>query len=148
MKKFLAIAGLFLLCLTASAQIENIRVTEAENTIAYFRMGACSLYEFKGVYAVRLSTSNRFDDMYVVHLGNSRESATKTLFDLVQLHHSMKRGESASFTIFTNGLAEVYKVYKPNNTSFWFIADGYAGEIYFSKYEMNNLIDRLCEERK
>lgn len=143
MKKLIIIIAMMLLSFGASAQIAKVKTTEAVTTIATLRYGVCSLKMQEGVYYIGLQSSNQFDDPFLFHLGEGRESALQTLLDLQELFKGMKKGEFAEFSIFIHLHEYTYKIHKTSRTSFSFYDTGLAGNVWMSNGELDTLIDRF-----
>lgn len=134
------------LTLGASAQISNVKTKEAVKTVARFRVGLCSLQLYENIYDLALKSSNKFDDPVIVYLGEGKESTLQTLNDLIELHKSMKKGETAEFTITIKGKDFNYRVSKYDALNFNFTNVGAAGNVFFATTEMKTLISKLSEE--
>lgn len=144
MKRFILIIVLILSSLGASAQISNVKTSEAIKTITRFRYGFCSLNDHKGVYYLGLNSSNQFDDPFLVYLGEGRESALRSLLDILDLFDGMKKGEFVEFTISVQGRDYKYRGKKSNKMSFTFYDTGLAGDVFISRGEIETLIDRFA----
>lgn len=147
MKRFLIIIAMMLLSLGASAQISNVTTYDAIHTIARFRAGLCSLNEDEDVYYLALISTNRYDDASIFYLGKGKDSAVKTLKDLLDLHKSMEKGGFATFTINVEMRKFKYSVSKFDMFNFSIHDNDIAGTIYLATSEIKNLIAKLTDEQ-
>lgn len=115
-------------------------------TICSFRMGNMNLQQSAGRYFLSMGTTNQFDDMMLLMLGRDKESAGKTLVDLIGLCSSIKKGSLISVD---NGLGGQLRISKGAfKNEIWIEADGYAGYVATSKMELRKVYDRLMGKEK
>lgn len=144
MRKIILIIVLILSSLGASAQISNVKTTEAIKTITRFRYGLCSLDVHDNIYSLALHSTNQFDGVFIFYLGEGRESALQTLLDLQELFGGMKTKESAEFTITIKGKDFKYRIFKPSKGTMLFRDDMFAGSVDLTRGEIETLIDRFA----
>lgn len=146
MKKFLlAAAAIFAACSLADAQIYVESQRKSPELIGRFRTGDCSVWISSSGYNIALSTSNRYDDLFIFYIGETKESALETLDDLIEVCSSDEMEE----TIFSFSTCNGKYVYKAEvvaplgSKGLWFYKDGYAGSITLWKNELQRAKDLI-----
>lgn len=144
MKRIIAAIALVLLCLGAHAQINIVGVAHTDK-IMTFRSGFCGLYvNDLDDYYVTLNTTNRFDDLFVLNIGRGWQSAVQTLADIDDLLRKIDKNDMVIFSVTTPNEIHEYTVYRYHKGVLAFHADGYAGIITLTNYELASMIDKLC----
>jgi hypothetical protein len=139
MKKllFIIIAALCLIQ-SANAQIQktgSIKTT----TIASCRMGFVNLSLSEGLFFLSIGTTNQFDNMMLLKLGDNKESAIQSLNDLVDILDSLTGDDLQRID---NGFGKEFRLYKLLG-ALYINADGYAGSGNIGKSELNKFIKAL-----
>lgn len=95
MKKFLLLICFIAFPFIAQAQL-NV-TDKAEKPIkvchSFTMMGNAELYQSGDVYYIYIRSTNQFDDIELMYIGDSQESALQTLQDLESLFKSTPKGE-------------------------------------------------------
>lgn len=144
MKRIAIIIALMFLAIGASAQISNVRTKAASETIVKFRSGFCSLKHDvdRDVYMLWLSSTNNYDSVPIVYIGQGKESALQTLKDLISLHSSMNKMDHTTFSIDIMGQKKDYSVMKYDNFNFSFLLNT-AGSVTLATTEIKKMIHAL-----
>lgn len=144
MKRILIIITLMFVSIAASAQISNVQTKAASETIVKFRSGLCSLKHEGGkdVYMLWLTSTNNYDSVPIVYLGQGKESALQTLKDMMELHSSMEKMDHTTFTTSVLGRNMEYSVLKVDKLNFSFLFDT-AGSVYLATTEIKKMIQAL-----
>ena len=142
MKRILTMimAALFCLGFNANAQ-RNVKKTTTINKIASARAGDVHLAERSGIYFLILRSSNQFDKPFLLYLGEGKSAATQTLQDLQSVCDSID--ESETMTIDNRG--KDVRIRRGQEDSIVFHTDGFAGSMFITKAELNELLGAMAE---
>lgn len=139
MKKLLIlIISAFCLMPLASAQIQKTASNKI-TTIASCRMGFVNLRLNEGMFFLSIGTTNQFDNMMLLKLGDDKESAIQSLNDLVDILESLTGEDMQGID---NGFGKEFRLYKSLG-ALYIKADGYAGSGNIAKSELNKFIKAL-----
>ena len=129
---------MFLLPTMADAQIKKTGTFKSE-TIESVRMGIVSLKKAENEYYLTFKTTNQFDDLMVLKLGDSKESAIQSLQDILEILDTLQ-GNATQYI--DNGYGREFRLYKVMG-ALYISADGYAGDGNASKGELKKLLKAL-----
>lgn len=140
MKKiiYIILSMMFLLPTMADAQIKKTGTFKSE-TIESVRMGIVSLKKAENEYYLTFKTTNQFDDLMVLKLGDSKESAIQSLQDILEILDTLQ-GNATQYI--DNGYGREFRLYKVMG-ALYISADGYAGDGNASKGELKKLLKAL-----
>ena len=120
------------------AQIKKTGTFKAE-TIESVRMGIVSLKLADGEYYLCFTTTNQFDDLMVLKLGETKESAIQSLQDIIEILDGLQ-GNATQFI--DNGYGREFRLSKVMG-ALYISADGYAGNGNTSKGELKKFLKAL-----
>lgn len=75
-------------------------------------MGTAELYQSNGLYYIYMKSTNQFDDVELMFIGDSKESALQTLKDLESLFDNTSKGDMVTITDHRNKKIRLYKSFK------------------------------------
>lgn len=75
-------------------------------------MGSAELYLSKDVYYIYMQSTNQFDDVELMFIGDSKDSALQTLKDLVVLFENTSKGDMVYITDHRKKKISLYKSFK------------------------------------
>lgn len=133
MKKLLLLFALCIIPMAANAQLNVKRQVEKMEKITSVRTGFCKLMHQGDDFYISVVTSNRYDDNFILELGEGKESALSTLEDLISLCTTIEKGAPV---VISNGGKEC-TIYKGLTGNLDFSQSGYAGMASIAKYEFN-----------
>lgn len=135
---YIILAMMFLLPTQAYAQIKKTGTFKSE-TIESVRMGIVSLKVANGEYYLSFQTTNQFDDLMVLKLGETKESAIQSLQDIIEILDGLQ-GNATQFI--DNGYGREFRLSKVMG-ALYISADGYAGNGNTSKGELKKFLKAL-----
>lgn len=139
MKKILiAIISMMFMMSIADAQIKKTGTFQSE-TISSVRMGIVSLKVADDVYYLSFQTTNQFDDIMILKLGQTKESAIQSLQDIIDILDNLQ-GTATQYI--DNGFGKEFRLYKVMG-ALYIAADGYAGSGNVSKGELKRFLKAL-----
>ena len=139
MKKILiAIISMMFMMSIADAQIKKTGTFQSE-TISSVRMGIVSLKVADDVYYLSFQTTNQFDDIMILKLGQTKESAIQSLQDIIDILDNLQ-GTATQYI--DNGFGKDFRLYKVMG-ALYIAADGYAGSGNVSKGELKRFLKAL-----
>lgn len=139
MKKILiAIISMMFMMSIADAQIKKTGTFQSE-TISSVRMGFVSLKMADDVYYLSFQTTNQFDDLMILKLGQTKESAIQSLQDIIDILENLQ-GNATQYI--DNGFGKEFRLYKVMG-ALYISADGYAGSGNVSKGELKRFLKAL-----
>ena len=142
MKKFIIIAMMMVLFpFAGNAQLNVKREAEKFEKIASARTGLVDLMNHDERYYIAFPTTNQFDDPFIFYLGNDKESAIKTLKDLIELCGTITKEDM--LTIDNEG--KELRITKGLAGALYFAMDGYAGIASTVKSELNKFLKALSD---
>lgn len=122
----------------AEAQIKKTGTFQSE-TITSVRMGIVSLKVADDVYYLSFQTTNQFDDIMILKLGQTKESAIQSLQDIIDILDNLQ-GNATQYI--DNGFGKEFRLYKVMG-ALYISADGYAGSGNVSKGELKRFLKAL-----
>ena len=135
---YIILAIMFLLPIHANAQIKKTGKFKSE-TIQSLRMGVVSLKVADGEYYISFKTTNQFDDLMTLKLGETKESAIQSIQDIIDILDSLHGNE---IQYIDNGYGREFRLFKIMG-ALYIAADGYAGNGNASKGELKKLLKAL-----
>lgn len=135
---YIILAMMFLLPTQATAQIKKTGTFKSE-TIESLRMGVVSLKVADGEYYISFKTTNQFDDLMILKLGETKESAIQSIQDIIDILDSLQGNETQYID---NGYGREFQLFKVMG-ALYIAADGYAGNGNASKGELKKLLKAL-----
>lgn len=135
---YIILAIMFLLPTQANAQIKKTGTFKSE-TIESLRMGVVSLKVADGEYYISFKTTNQFDDLMILKLGETKESAIQSIQDIIDILDSLQGNETQYID---NGYGREFRLFKVMG-ALYIAADGYAGNGNASKGELKKLLKAL-----
>ena len=140
MKKFIIAVLFALLPMVGNAQLHVTGNVEKAETIASVRTGqvkfCCSS---EGLYYITMPTTNKFDKLFLLYLGNTKESARLTLLDLIKLSKSIKKGEEVTI----DNAGKPCQIHKGAMGGLTFFNDECAGFASLTNNEMGTFYNRV-----
>jgi hypothetical protein len=114
MKRFILLLCVFAFPLMASAQLNVTNKVEKSVKIchSYTMMGNAELFKSADFYYIYMKSTNQFDDVELMFVGDSKESALQTLRDLESLFESTPKGDLVYITDYANHEISLYKSFK------------------------------------
>ena len=144
MKKFILLV-MTLMCLFPFIGNAQLNVTDKfekpvkvchSNTM----MGTAELYQSNDIYYICMKSTNQFDDVEFMYIGDSKDSALKTLKDLVSLFDNTHKGDMVYITDHRKKKISLYKSFKKQ---FQVSFEYQAGTRCLSLDNVNAFIDAL-----
>lgn len=140
MKKIIIlIIAIMMMPSMANAQIQKKEKTKTE-TIVSLRMGCMNLKRQKNTLFLSMKTTNQFDDMMILKLGDSVDSAIQSLNDLIDICETITGQDCISID---NGYGREIRIYKGAMGGISISADGYAGEVNTAKSEFKRILREI-----
>lgn len=75
-------------------------------------MGTAELYQSNDIYYIYMKSTNQFDDVELMYIGDSKDSALQTLKDLVSLFDNTPNGDMVYITDHRKKKISLYKSFK------------------------------------
>lgn len=75
-------------------------------------MGTAELYQSNDIYYIYMKSTNQFDDVELMYIGDSKESAVQTLKDLETLFNNTPKGDMVYITDHRKKKISLYKSFK------------------------------------
>lgn len=146
MKRVVCIAVLVLVCLSAHAQLTIKEKTSKIETLATIGMGIgkTSLNCQDNQYFIATNTTNRFDEPFILEIGNGKDSAISTLQDLINLFGNIEDGASI---IIDNG-GEDCTIHPASSHYIHLYMHKYAGHAVLSKNTLRRFLTLLKKTEK
>ena len=153
MKKFIIFIMCAFFALPSMAQIQ-IQMTDktVHDNVTKFRAGTQKLTytssnDYSG-YMIVLTTTNQFDDPFIIFIGENANIAIESLNGLFYLCNNLKKGE---FVDFDDCLGQSIHVMYSKMFGAQYISlskQGCAGSAYITKKEIEILIDAIKKHSK
>lgn len=147
MKKLLFIAIMVMLALPSMAQIKVGQKSEKIETLYKFRGGTQFLKKQGPEFYFALNTSNRFDDYFIISLGNSPAEAVVTAQSIYDLALSLDNGETVPISDIAGREMVTHAQKAMGAWVIYFDAEGYAGTASLMKGELEKVI-KFLEKQK
>ena len=75
-------------------------------------MGTAELYQSNDIYYIYMKSTNQFDDVEFMYIGDSKDSALLTLKDIVSLFDNTPKGDTIYITDYRKKKISLYKSFK------------------------------------
>lgn len=118
------------------AQLNVTQQVEKMEKVSSSRMGMVSLNRQGDLFYIGMPTTNQFDDPIILYLGEGKESAVKTLEDLVALQGTIEKG---SPVIIKNG-SHSCTISRGMGGTLAFDQEGHAGYGELAKAELQKFL--------
>lgn len=149
MKKIIIIALMAMFAMPTMAQIRiSTQKTELE-VVTKFSGGMRKLYYTADTgYCLSLTTSNQFDDPFLIYIGETKQEAIESLDSFSYLIDNLKKGDNTSFTDLSGREISVSFDLFMGGKLLWFSADGYAGQSSIIPKEITKIKEAIEKHGK
>ena len=104
-------------------------------------LGEADLYQSKDAYYIYIKSTNQFDDVEMLYIGDSKQSALQTLQDLESLFSNTPKGNLVNITDHRN---QKVRLYKAEKKQFFLLFEHQAGNRCLSLANVKAFIDALA----
>lgn len=130
------IAAMILMPTMADAQIQVEKHPKIEK-IKSARFGVIDLKKMGDSYYIALSSSNRYDDPYIINLGDDKQSTINSLNSLIEICETITNEDTFEFN---DGVNDFLVFRGTVKGELWIRSDGYAGHGIILKSDLNSFL--------
>ena len=149
MKKlfFIALMGMF--TLPSMAQIQTSTEKSSFETIAKFRGGTQTLHYLAPLgYSLTLSTDNRFDDLFIIYIGENSTEAVESIDGMLYLINNLGKDESTAFNDIAGQTIRATFSTIFGGKVLWFSDDEHAGLASITIKELELVKEKIQKHNK